>query len=55
MEFNINIKKNLGAYIMLLSLLVICIVFGILTDGIFFYARNIALLARQTTIVGGRT
>lgn len=52
MEFNINIKKNLGAYIMLLSLLVICIVFGILTDGIFFYARNIALLARQTTIVG---
>ena len=50
MEF--NIKKNIGAYIMLLSLLVICIVFGILTDGIFFYARNISLLARQTTIVG---
>ncbi len=37
---------------MLLSLLVICIVFGILTEGIFFYARNISLLARQTTIVG---
>ncbi|MGI9538290.1 MAG: sugar ABC transporter permease [Desulfocapsaceae bacterium] len=37
---------------MLLSLLVICLVFGVLTEGIFFYPRNIALLARQTTIVG---
>lgn len=48
----LNIKKHLGAYIMLLSLLAICLVFGVLTEGIFFYPRNIALLARQTTIVG---
>ncbi|MDC7228476.1 MAG: sugar ABC transporter permease [Spirochaetales bacterium] len=47
----LNFKKNISAFIMLISLVVIAAVFSILSDGIFFYPRNIAMLARQTTIV----
>jgi D-xylose transport system permease protein len=44
--------KNTKAYIMLFSLIVISLVFVLLTKGIFLIPRNIALLARQTTVVG---
>ncbi len=48
----LNIKKNISAYIMLLSLVAIGIIFSILTEGIFFKPRNMTMLARQTTITG---
>jgi len=37
---------------MLFSLFLIGIIFSILTEGTFYSARNISMLARQTTIVG---
>jgi D-xylose transport system permease protein len=44
--------KNTKAYIMLFFVVVISLVFGLLTNGVFLIPRNIALLARQTTVVG---
>ena len=49
---NINIRKNISAFIMVISLVAIGIIFSILTNGIFFNPRNMAMLARQTTIAG---
>ena len=49
---NVLKKVNIKPYIMVFSLIIIAIVFAILTKGIFLYPRNIALLARQTVIVG---
>ncbi|MCF8018943.1 MAG: sugar ABC transporter permease [Vallitaleaceae bacterium] len=46
------IKKNLNSWMMIVSLIVICIVFGILTKGIFLSPRNLSMLTRQTTVVG---
>lgn len=48
----LNIRTNISSYVMVISLLAIGLIFAQLTDGIFFYPRNVALLARQTTIVG---
>lgn len=45
-------KIDAKAYIMLLSLIAIAVVFTFMTDGIFLVPRNISNLARQTTIVG---
>jgi len=45
-------KKNAKAYIMILSLIVIGIVFSILTKGIFITPRNLSMLGRQTTVTG---
>ena len=48
----LNIRANLSSYVMVIALLMIGLVFAQLTNGIFLRSRNIALLARQTTIVG---
>ena len=42
----------LRRYTMVIALLLIWILFGILTDGIFFKARNLSNLFRQMTITG---
>lgn len=48
----LNLRKNVTTWMLALSLLGIAIVFSVLTDGVFFKPRNIAMLARQTTITG---
>jgi len=46
-----NIRKKFSSYMMLISLFLIWVIFSILTKGILYSARNISMLARQTTIV----
>lgn len=47
-----TVQINPKAYIMIFSLIAISIIFAILTNGIFLTPRNIAILARQTVVVG---
>lgn len=45
-------KSNAQSYIMIMALIVITVIFSILTKGVFVSARNISMLARQTTVTG---
>lgn len=45
-------KMNLRTYTMIVALVIICVVFQIITDGIFLSARNISNLVRSMSITG---
>lgn len=51
---NLSGRLNFDArnYTMLFALMLIWIVFGVLTNGIFFSARNLSNLFRQMTVIG---
>jgi D-xylose transport system permease protein len=47
-----SIRANIRTYSMVIALVMIWILFGLLTDGIFFTPRNLSNLVRQMILIG---
>ena len=50
-NFANQVKANVRAYTLICALIVIWLLFGYLTSGIFFSPRNLSNLFRQMTII----
>jgi len=51
LNFNRKIKIDIKTYTLIIALIIIWLLFGYLTGGIFFYSRNFSNLLRQMTII----